>query len=273
MPAATTRTLPPLRDLPLLPLLLLQGRRVRRMVPTIPEPTGPRAGTVGHPDHPAPLRLLVLGDSAALGLGAATQDEALLGQLVRTLVSAGAPHTAIRYQLIARSGATTAGTRRHLATRSWGPHDAADVVVTSLGLNDVTAGRDRGDILADLDAIVELLGTHTGARRVLLSALPPIGRFPALPQPLRGYLGRQAAAADRAIAHWAASRAPAAGAPTVEHLPLPFDTHPALAGLTMVEVMASDGFHPGPRIYQAWGEAVAARVAELHAAGERPPVG
>jgi lysophospholipase L1-like esterase len=37
--------------------------------------------------------------------------------------------------------------------------------------------------------------------------------------------------------------------------------------------MASDGFHPGPRIYQAWGEAVAARVAELHAAGERPRLG
>ena len=273
MPAATTRTLPPLRDLPLLPLLLLQGRRVRRMVPTIPEPTGPRAGTVGHPDHPAPLRLLVLGDSAALGLGAATQDEALLGQLVRTLVRRLPPHTAIRYQLIARSGATTAGTRRHLATRSWGPHDAADVVVTSLALNDVTAGRHPSDILGDLGAIVELLGMHTGARRVLLSALPPIGRFPALPQPLRGFLGRQASAADRAIAHWAATRPPAAGAPVVEHVPLHFDTHPALAGVTMAEAMASDGFHPGPRIYQVWGETLAARVAQLHAAGERPPVG
>ena len=273
MPATTPRTLPPLRDLPLLPLLLLQGRRVRRMAPTIPEPTGPRAGTAGHPDHPAPLRLLVLGDSAALGLGAATQDEALLGQLVRTLVSAGAPHTAVRYQLIARSGATTAGTRRHLATRSWGPHDAADVVVTSLGLNDVTAGRPPRDILADLSAIVELLGTHTGARRVLLSALPPIGRFPALPQPLRGYLGRQAATTDRAIAHWAATRPPVAGTPTVEHVPLPFDAHPALAGMSIAEAMASDGFHPGPRIFQVWGETVAARMVELHAAMERPPVG
>jgi lysophospholipase L1-like esterase len=215
----------------------------------------------------------VLGDSAALGLGAATQDEALLGQLVGTLVRMLPPHTAIRYQLIARSGATTAGTRRHLATRSWGPHDAADVVVTSLALNDVTAGRNPSDILGDLDAIVKLLGMHTGARRVLLSALPPIGRFPALPQPLRGYLGRQAAAANRAIAHWAATRPPVAGAPTVEHLPLPFDTHPALAGLSIAEAMASDGFHPGPRIYQAWGEAVAARVAELHEARERPPFG
>lgn len=227
------------------------------MVPTLDEPAGLRVGAAGDPHHPAPLRLLVLGDSAAVGLGAATQDQALLGHLVRTL----APHTPLRYQLIARSGATTAGTRRHLATRSWSSADAAQVVVTSLGLNDVTAGRPPEAILGDLEAIRELLARHTGAQHLILSGLPPIGRFPALPQPLRGYLARQAAAADRAMAHWAATRPATAGAPTVEHLPLPFDTHPALAGLSIAQAMAGDGFHPGPRIYQAWGETVAARVA------------
>ena len=256
----SARRLPPLRDLPLLPLLLWQGRRVRRMVPTLAEPTGPRAGTAGDPHHPAPLRLLLLGDSAALGLGAATQDDALLGHLVRTL----APRTPLRYQLIARSGATTAGTRKHLTSRAWTPADAADVVVTSLGLNDVTRGRPAVAILEDLAAIATLLGQHTGAQHLLLSGLPPIGRFPALPQPLRGYLGRQAAATDRAMAHWAATRRASPSTPTVEHLPLPMDSHPAVAGASLTELMAPDGFHPGPRIYQAWGETVAARVHALH---------
>lgn len=263
MAPSASRRPPALRDLPLLPILLLQGRRVRRMVPTLAEPAGPRVGTAGDPHHPAPLRLLLLGDSAALGLGAATQEEALLGQLVRTL----APHTSLRYQLIARSGATTAGTRKHLTSRAWTPADAADVVVTSLGLNDVTRGRAPEAIVADLDAIVTLLGTHTGARRVILSGLPPIGRFPALPQPLRGYLGRQAAAADHAIARWAASRGAGGGTPAVEHLPLALDNHPALDGASVADAMAGDGFHPGPRIYQAWGEALAQRVAALR--GER----
>jgi len=262
MAPSASRARPALRDLPLLPLLYLQGRRVRRMVPTLPEPAGPRAGTAGDPHHPAPLRLLLLGDSAALGLGAPSQDDALLGHLVRTL----APHTPLRYQLIARSGATTAGTRRHLAARTWTPADAADVVVTSLGLNDVTRGRAPEAIVSDLEDIVTLLAAHTGVRRVILSGLPPIGRFPALPQPLRGYLGRQAAAADRAMAQWAASRANTTGAPAVEHLPLPMDSHPAVAGAPLSALMAPDGFHPGPRIYQAWGETVAVRVAERHGA-------
>ncbi len=64
------------------PLLLLQGRHVRRVTPVLPEPPGPRQGRSGA--GPA-LRLLILGDSAAAGVGASTQGEALSGQLVQTL--------------------------------------------------------------------------------------------------------------------------------------------------------------------------------------------
>ncbi len=52
----------------LAPLLLWQGRHVRRVTPRLPEAAGPRAGTTG---HGPPLRLLVLGDSAAAGVGVA----------------------------------------------------------------------------------------------------------------------------------------------------------------------------------------------------------
>ena len=64
------------------PLLLLQGRRVRRSVPRLPEPTGPRSGCVGAGRS---LRVLIAGDSAAAGVGSANQDQALSGQLIRCL--------------------------------------------------------------------------------------------------------------------------------------------------------------------------------------------
>lgn len=67
---------------PLLPLLWLQARYVRRVTPRMPEPPGSREGTAGS----GPLiRLLVAGDSGAAGVGAPTQDQALCGQLVRCL--------------------------------------------------------------------------------------------------------------------------------------------------------------------------------------------
>jgi len=249
---------------PLLPLLHVQGRRLNRVLPRLPEPPGARvggpsgetagadiagastAGSAAAPP-PEPLRLLVLGDSAAAGVGATSQDAALLGQLVAAL----APASPVAWRLVARTGATAAGTRRHLAAR---PPEPCDVAVVVLGLNDLVVGRGTAAVLADLEAIVDTLQRGWGARHVVLSGMPPVGRFPALPQPLRWYLGRRARALDAALGAWVAGR------PGCEVLPLDlaFD----------VAEMAADGFHPGPALYAAWGRAVAARVRAWQGSGQ-----
>lgn len=69
----------------LAPLLLAQGRFTRRVTPLLPEPVGPRRGKEGR--GPA-LRLLIAGDSAAAGVGVASQASALSGCLVRELAPA-----------------------------------------------------------------------------------------------------------------------------------------------------------------------------------------
>jgi hypothetical protein len=92
---------------PLGPVFALQGRYVRRVTPRLPEAPGPRAGTHGAGSE---LRLLLLGDSAAAGVGAPSQDEALCGRLTSEL----AQSFRVSWALVARSGATTAGTTRHL---------------------------------------------------------------------------------------------------------------------------------------------------------------
>jgi hypothetical protein len=68
--------------LALAPILLCQGKYVRRVTPKLPEADGPRFGEAG---VGKPLRLLVLGDSAAAGVGVNTQQEALAGHLVKGL--------------------------------------------------------------------------------------------------------------------------------------------------------------------------------------------
>ena len=68
--------------IPVAPLLLLQGRRLKRNSPRLPDAAAPWHGTIA---GPRPLRLLVLGDSTAAGVGAPTQDDALAGNLAREL--------------------------------------------------------------------------------------------------------------------------------------------------------------------------------------------
>lgn len=215
------------------PLLLLQGRHVRRVTPVLPEPPGAREGRVG--SGPL-LRVLILGDSAAAGVGAATQATALSGQLAAAL----APRFELAWKLVAHTGATTDDTLRTVAALD---REVFDVVVTSLGVNDVTGGHSPRRWIADQARLLEVLREAFGVRRFLLSEVPPMHLFPALPQPLRAYLGAQA------LRYNAALRAFAEATGDCTWVPL---------DLTQDRTqMASDGFHPGPRMYTAWAAQLA----------------
>jgi lysophospholipase L1-like esterase len=225
----------------LAPLFFVQGWRLRRSVPRLGEPPGARDGVRG---SGPPLRLLIVGDSAAVGVGAATQDEALSGRLAEEL----APMFRVEWKLIARSGATTAGTARHLARRSPEDCPAFDVAVLSLGSNDVMGGRPLSRWLGDLEQVVTLLRERFAVRYVLVSGLPPIHSFTALPQPLRWHLGHTARRFDRALARWVARQ------PDCAHVPLDRAGSEKLIG--------ADGLHPGPQAFRLWAVALAERLRE-----------
>lgn len=227
------------------PLLLAQGRHVRRVTPRLAEADGPRGGADG---AGPPLRLLVLGDSAAAGVGVASQSDALAGQLVRAL----APFHRVEWRLLARTGATTQNLLDWLDAE---PDARFDAVVTSLGVNDVTDGVPPARWLDAQAALVERLTARFGAAHVVLTAVPPMHRFPALPQPLRWYLGLRAARLNAALSRWAAGR------PACEFLQVDMP-------LTR-DAMASDGFHPGTQACAAWAGQAAAAIRRRIAAATR----
>jgi len=221
------------------PVLLAQGRHVRRTTPLLAEPKGAREGMTG--SGPL-LRLLVLGDSAAAGVGAPTQDEALSGQLAVAL----APTFRLQWKLLAFTGATTADILGRLRQEAAVDYD---VVVTSLGVNDLTARLPLATWRQQQLELVELLTRRFDVRRILLSGLPPMHRFPALPQPLRWYVGSRARDFNRVLANVAASR------PGCEFLALGHE-------MMDVSAMAGDGFHPGPPIYALWAREAARRITQ-----------
>lgn len=229
------------------PLLLVQGRAVRRRLPTLPEPPGDRVGRTGNGPR---LRILVTGDSAAAGVGAATQREALTGRLVERL----AGDFDVSWRLEARTGATTPDTSERLRALEPAPFD---VLVTSLGVNDVTRGARVDTWSKQQRALRSLARSRFGVRHCIVAGLPPMDRFPALPQPLRWFLGRRARAFSGRLAR------DLAGEEDAEFLDLRFALERG--------GMATDGFHPGPSIYAGWAERVAARVLARRA-GDRDPV-
>ena len=232
----------------LLPVLVAQALQVRRKALRLPEASGPRDGVAG--DGPV-LRLLIAGDSSAAGVGVAVQDQALAGRLVAELAGAFEVH----WRLEARTGADSAETIRRLA----GLDGTFDVVVTALGVNDVT-GLVRGRVWMERQRLLSALARERfAARLIVTSGLPPMGRFPLLPQPLRWMLGRQARRFDAGLADLAAA------APDIAHVRFDLPLSPA--------DMAEDGYHPGAAIYAEWARLVAgvirARLGERRVA---PPL-
>ena len=219
-----------LARVPLLPVLLAQAVAVHRNALSLPEPPGARAGTAG---KGTPLRLLIVGDSSAAGVGAPTQDAALSGQLVRAL----AGHFRVSWRLVATTGDTTRAVLTRIPLLEPDPYNIA---ILALGVNDVTRAVPTRQWIARQRALHQLLRDRFSITRIYASGLPPMGMFPLLPQPLRWILGSQANRLDDALAEIAAQDK------SVCHIPFDFP-HEA-------KFMARDGYHPSPVGYAHWAD-------------------
>ncbi|MGY2258642.1 SGNH/GDSL hydrolase family protein [Pseudomonas sp. SDO55104_S430] len=223
------------------PVLLMQGAYTRRVTPKLPEAEGERDGVAGDGEV---LRLLILGDSAAAGVGAVHQGEALCGQLVGRL----ARSHRVCWSLWAQTGLDSQGLLERLEQHAAQPFDVA---LLSIGVNDVTGMLTVDQWIARQQQLIEVLTDKFAVQLIVFSPLPPMHLFPALPQPLRWYLGHRAARFNARLAELTSH----------VHRCRMLDTHLApVAGS-----MASDGFHPGPAIYSVWAED-AAQVISQHLA-------
>ncbi len=199
---------------------------------------------VGIEHHATPFRLLVIGDSSAAGVGAATQCDALAQQTAIAL--ALQLQRPVAWQLIAQSGVNTA---QALALFEQSEAQPADAVLFALGVNDATSQVNAMQYIANTQKLWLAVQAKTGAQSALFSGFPPVHDFPALPQPLRFYLGAWARWLDGALQRWTAQQ---------EH---GYCAIEATLGNASVADMADDGYHPGPRIYAAWAQQAGALIA------------
>lgn len=226
------------------PILWAQGRHVRRVVPRLPEPEGDRTGVVGQ----GPLmRILVAGDSAAAGVGVTSQDEALCGQLVRRL----GEHQTVRYSLMAVNGLDSPGLAKMLSDAPCTPFD---VVLLSIGVNDVTALMSPARWLAWQNRLAEIVQARFEPTLLIHNAVAPMHAFTALPQPLRWFMGRWAREMNRLLESQLSGHANRA-----------MHWHPPASAS---EGLAADGFHPGAHGYAHWAESLSRHI--LSAIGTPP---
>lgn len=145
--------------------------------------------------------------------------------------------------MLARSGINARKTRLELVPQLNGKR--ADVVVIALGVNDTIELHSASRWVADIEALLTELRAQLGEAVIVLSGVPPLDYFPALPEPLSFVLGARSAALQSALVSFASN------CNGLVHVPFRMDEG------RIEEMFCEDGFHPSERGYQLWAEHLA----------------
>lgn len=238
----------------LLPLSGLQALWLRRRATRLPGAAGPRSGAIGSGHD---LQLLAFGDSIIDGVGIECMRDALPGQFAAAL--ARATGARVNWRAEGQSGHAIGDLIRRLDSppeEEPALEGPADIVLISVGVNDVTGLSSAGRWRENLQLLLQLLHQRWPRALVLFAGLPPMGRFPLPPQPLKYTLGMRAAELDFIAAELLAGRR--------RCLHVPTRINPVEHGF------CDDGFHPSADSCSLWAKALAARIAPQLAAEHEP---
>jgi lysophospholipase L1-like esterase len=186
------------------------------------------------------VRLIMIGDSTAAGVGVDTAAESVGGQLA---VALGADGVRVLLSSVAVSGARAHDLAGQLNRMPDGTR--ADLAVLLVGSNDATHASVPSRVGHDVGAAVRRL--LAGNTPVVVGTCPDMGAPPAIDQPMRAILG----AFGRRIAAAEAGSVRAAGGVAVDLAQL---TGPSFRADHAD--FASDAFHPSAAGYRLWAQAL-----------------
>jgi lysophospholipase L1-like esterase len=228
------------------PILWVQSRRVRRNTPSLPEATGLRHGTLGAGE---PIKLLVIGDSGAAGVGVQFMNEGLCGQLVEQL----SQDYCVHWRVLAVKGLDSPG-MIGLLSSAFEPASSFDVVVLSLGANDATALCFPDRWSAMQQRVAYLIQSRFKPSVLVHTAVPPMHACLALPQPLRWFMGRWARQMNQHL-----TETIQADLISRQNLYCKRSVHWHPESTT-TEGMCIDGIHPSARGYTKWAHTLSAHI-------------
>lgn len=239
---------------PLLPLMAIQGKRIRASVPRLPPAKG-ASGYIGA-GKGQPLRLITLGESTIAGIGVETHAEGFSGTLARALADQlGKP---VAWKVYARSGYTAERVTEKLVPQI--TETDIDLIVIGLGGNDAFHLNPPWRWRRDTRNLIAALGQRFPKTPVVFTNMPPIRNFPAFTPLIKRVVGSHVEWLGQALGH------------VVQPLPNVFyyarvitleDWRDRLSISAPPADFFSDGVHPSALTYQVWARDVAGYIGRL----------
>jgi lysophospholipase L1-like esterase len=203
------------------------------------------------PQSAPPLRLVLLGDSAAVGVGVEWLSDTVGGQLARLLAdgSTGSGQRHVLLSSVGVAGSRSSDLATQVARALLG--DRPDVAVILIGSYDAASGRAAEDSAGHLGQAVRRL--RSAGVQVVVGTCPDLGASRSMAPPLRqiaGLVGRRLAKAQ-------AKAVTDAGGVVVDLAAETGAVFRADAG-----TLCYDGFHPSADGYRVWAHALYPAVAK-----------
>ena len=124
-----------------------------------------------------------------------------------------------------------------------------DVVVTSVGVNDVTKLMPADVWIKKQEQFYSKIQQKFNPKLVIAAGVPPMNMFPALPNPLAWLFGQYAKHMNQQLEKFVNKQR------NMQWIEYDIEKYRA-----MNLQMAQDGFHPSKEVYTLWGQEVASKI-------------
>ena len=162
-------------QLVLFPLLKWQGKRVRQKTLKLPEAIGKRSGITG---IGTTIKILLVGDSSACGVGVKNIEQSLSGHLIQNLKKKYKCH----WKIVAKSGLTTVNLTDLLLLEK---DQKFSIAIISVGMNDITSRSSLNKWHENLQKLENALYKKFLIDYYIYSGMPPIHKLNIVPNPLK----------------------------------------------------------------------------------------
>lgn len=231
-----------------LPVYVWQGLGVRRRSLRLPPPDNPgwveakpaRGGKSGA----NPIRVLLIGDSSAAGVGVKHIDQSLGGILPQLLAN----HTGrnVRLRIAGNNSATANDIRDHVVP--YLEKEPFDFICLNIGTNDAKNFHRGRTFCKHFGTLIYALRSKYPGAQIVWAGILDLELVPALPSPLNRILGIRSRLLNRNGKILCQERGALAPEPEWKVIP---------------ENFAVDGFHASEKGYREWAQNLAPYLAEL----------
>lgn len=233
---------------PLLPILFLQGKKIRKNVPRLPEARNP-IGYIKTASEKT-LKILAIGESTIAGIGVDFHENGFIGALAKEI--AAKTNHSILWKVYAKSGYTAKLVRKRLLPKI--VDSTADIIVIGLGGNDAFKLNSPDVWMFQINLLIKKLKKKFPKTPIYFTNMPPIKEFPEFTSVIKFVIGNLVEILGERLYRKTKNKENVHYNKEV----INFETWKKRYNLEGdITTFFSDGVHPSKLTYQIWGKDMA----------------